>query len=96
MLEVDKQVVCVKKESWKYQDPFTAELYPEGAFGPKYNEIVTVCSVIQREDRTLLSFYEYQNHIYPAKWFQPIIDDSTLQEEIAEIWESIPVLKIFN
>ena len=90
MLNINQKVVCTKRGNWNYTNPMAAELYPEGCpFGPKFNEIVTIADIVHKNTGIYLTLFEYSNHTYAAKWFEPLIEDSVLEDELTKIFESI-------
>jgi hypothetical protein len=77
------QVVCIKKDSWRYASgPFKG--LP--SIGPAYNQIVTIHRVTKQSGKIFFEFHEFLDHLYDVQWFEPIVDDLTLSEELATIF----------
>lgn len=82
---VGQKLVCILKEGWYNPD--------NGRFtrGPKFNEIVTFVSSTISHGFVCYYFEEYNGDCYYSEVFVPIIDDSILEEELKNIFETIEI-----
>lgn len=74
-----QEVVCTSSVAWAVGK------------GPKQNEVVTVKSKGLDEYWSFVEYWDADENYYKEVYFEPLVEDSVLSEELASISEPVTV-----